>query len=196
MLATSPGSGKASYDLVSWLSIPLGVSEPFQSSSTEFSASCCQMHQLDVDSSIHSQVASLISSSVAQRHLIPRLELCDLQSLEHSNTAFGQLCDTLADSEWRAAISRLVPACPYLTRITRGEGTRIQALLRSQDQACPAPKACCSFIAVCRPQHRCQPIHKDAAGHQDAKLCNSVSSVVTASHVAQTPAACSHHNTS
>ena len=66
-------------------------------------------------------VSGLISSGLIHSLLLPHLKPCELQSLENVSKAFRQLCESLAESEWRAFVSCLVPRTHYLARAHRGD---------------------------------------------------------------------------
>ena len=64
-----------------------------------------------------STAAALISSGVLQQHLLPRLHLGDLHSIECVSTAFGQLLAQAPENVWEAAIARTVPPSHPLARV-------------------------------------------------------------------------------
>ena len=71
-------------------------------------------------------VSSLISSGAIHSLLLPHLEPCELQRLENVSKAFRQLSESLAEGDWRAFASCLVPATHYLARANTGDNLRLQ----------------------------------------------------------------------
>ena len=66
------------------------------------------------------ELVELLSSSLVQRHLLPRLCLDDLVSLENVSTAFRHHVRSAPEEAWAAAITRSVPPSHHLARVQTG----------------------------------------------------------------------------
>ena len=67
-----------------------------------------------------SSAADLLSSSLLQQHLLHRLSLPDLFSLEDCSTAFRQLLDSAPDALWQQALARFLPPSHPAAQVETG----------------------------------------------------------------------------
>ena len=88
-----------------------------QSSTLEWTPTC---HSLTHGSMAECSLDSLLSSSLLQRHLLPRLCLSDLLAVEHVSLAFRQLVTSAPDPVYGAALARTLPPSHRLARVQTG----------------------------------------------------------------------------
>ena len=94
-------------------------------------------------------LAALLSSGLVQRHLLPRLDVHDLLSVEGVSTGFKHLLNVVDEGVWSAAIRTQSPCHPLaLVKKDVRQAVRQYAELREAIKYEDASVMCAAICAV------------------------------------------------